>query len=472
MSSSQEEQSWLVCPICHKANPAGTKNCKYCWGAGLEGQKPVADRDLAGVLEHHRVQTRRRKRNLRIIVGVASAVLAALILIPTLFNYTDVISPLARALNSNSAPGDWAMFRHDLLNTGAIGNNDVLPTGTIKWTFQTGDAIHSSAAVVDGTVYFGSRNGKLYALDAETGTERWEFQAGSRVESSPAVVGGRVFFGSNDGYLYALDAGTGAELWKFRTQYPIISSPAVAGGKVFFGADDYSVYALDVKNGKKIWKFDAKGPVEASPVVSGGLVYVGSGNTYAYVLNANTGRARLRFKMYDATYASPAIVGTTAYAGNFQGDFYAFDGDSRNWPLEYELKPYWIQIWAFGLAPHPPAQSGFLWGIRLGGSTSGSPVVSGQSLYIGVGNNLTAVDLQGKQKTWAFATDGAVRSTPALAGNTLFVGSGDGHVYAVNSSDGQEIWNLQTGDQITASPTLSNGVLFIGSHDGTMYAIE
>jgi outer membrane protein assembly factor BamB len=34
---------------------------------------------------------------------------------------------------------------------------------------------------------------------------------------TPAVAGDTVYFGSHDGHLYAIDVATGAERWRFRT---------------------------------------------------------------------------------------------------------------------------------------------------------------------------------------------------------------------------------------------------------------
>ncbi|MDX1387047.1 MAG: PQQ-binding-like beta-propeller repeat protein, partial [bacterium] len=42
-------------------------------------------------------------------------------------------------------------------------------------------------AVYEGTVYFGSKDGHLYALDVLTGTEKWRFIVNEPIDSSPAV---------------------------------------------------------------------------------------------------------------------------------------------------------------------------------------------------------------------------------------------------------------------------------------------
>lgn len=56
----------------------------------------------------------------------------------------------------------------------------------------------------------------MYALDAATGTPRWTYTTGDRVLSSPAVVHGTVYIGSNDGKGYALCAGSPAPFWCVR----------------------------------------------------------------------------------------------------------------------------------------------------------------------------------------------------------------------------------------------------------------
>ncbi|MFG3381435.1 serine/threonine-protein kinase [Streptomyces sp. NPDC047999] len=118
------------------------------------------------------------------------------------------------------------------------------------WTHTTGRAVLSSPAVVDGTVYIGSNDNRVYALDASTGTPRWTHTTGAWVRSSPAVVDGTVYIGSDDNRVYALDASTGTPRWTHTTGDWVYSSPAVVDGTVYIGSNDKKVYALDAATGR------------------------------------------------------------------------------------------------------------------------------------------------------------------------------------------------------------------------------
>jgi len=66
--------------------------------------------------------------------------------------------------------------------------NRVIEPGDIIWTFQTGGYVNSSPAIGnDGTIYVGSEDRHLYALDGKTGKTKWKYQTGSDVSGSPAI---------------------------------------------------------------------------------------------------------------------------------------------------------------------------------------------------------------------------------------------------------------------------------------------
>ena len=86
------------------------------------------------------------------------------------------------------------------------------PAGSLKWSYTTGEAVYSSPALsADGsTVYVGSADAKVYALNALTGSVTWSYTTGGGVSSSPALSadGSTVYVGSQDYKVYALNAAT------------------------------------------------------------------------------------------------------------------------------------------------------------------------------------------------------------------------------------------------------------------------
>lgn len=92
----------------------------------------------------------------------------------------------------------WPMHRHDLRHTGRSPYAGSQTNG-IKWTFQTGAAISSSPVIgIDGTIYLGSQDKHLYALNPD-GTLKWKFETGAEVDSTPAIdIDGVIYFGSWD----------------------------------------------------------------------------------------------------------------------------------------------------------------------------------------------------------------------------------------------------------------------------------
>ena len=97
------------------------------------------------------------------------------------------------------------MFQYNPANTGhTTGETGPTTAVTEQWTYETGRSVRSSPAVIDDTVYFGSRDNSIYALDAAEGIEQWTYETGEAVNSSPTVIDGTVYIGSSDNSVYAL----------------------------------------------------------------------------------------------------------------------------------------------------------------------------------------------------------------------------------------------------------------------------
>lgn len=461
----------VICALCQKPTPVGRTFCQHCWSL-LRG-RVVSVIEMEEEIKQRSLRMRLRRRVGMLATGLAIFVIILAVTCVILYYCTDVLVKPPLWLNSGSPSGQWSMFRHDLGRSGCSEAGHTLPRGAVKWVFRSGAAIHCSPAIAGDIVYFGSRDHRLYAVDTITGAKRWEYETGSRIESSPAVVEGVVYVGSNDGKLHAVKACSGERLWEFTVGYPVRSSPAVASGVVYFGADDYSVYAVRTKSGAKLWQFVTDGRVVSSPVVAGGVVYVGSGDGFCYGVDALSGRLRLRFKTYSPVSSSPAVNDGAVYCTTFSGRVFCFDGRARNSPWEHEIKPYWLQAYAFGLpVPQPPPQSGFLWGIRMASRIESSPAVADGKLFVSVFNKLVAIDLTTQQKIWEFVSDGALAECVSVCGSNIYFASSRGTLYAVDTTTGRAIWRLQFDSPITSSPSVSRGVIYVGLQDGSLYAIE
>ncbi len=258
----------------------------------------------------------------------------------------------AAKLAVNSSPavtGDAVVFSSLDGNIYAVAVAD----GKLRWTLKTGgerrytapgihglspgnemmpdpfDVFLSSPTIVDGVVYIGSGDHRVYALDAQTGAVKWKFESGDVVHATPAVVNGVVYIGSFDRNFYAIDAASGRELWHFQTgddqvlhnQIGIPGSAAVADGVVLFGCRDGHFYALDARTGRLKWSEDNRmGWVIASPAVQNGIVYFPtSDGTQFKAINIETGALVWRTVNKAISFSSPAIAGDRIYFGSHDG---------------------------------------------------------------------------------------------------------------------------------------------------------
>jgi len=352
-------------------------------------------------------------------------------------------------------------------------------SGAERWRFATKGRITSSPAVVAGRVYFGSYDGNFYALDAASGALLWRFATGGERRfsgrhlhgaqpasevmpdpfdfflSSPAVVSGVVYFGSGDGNVYALDADSGALRWKFPTGNVVHASPAVADGTVYVGSWDSYFYALDAASGRERWRFKTgEDPdinnqvgIQSSAVVADGVVYFGCRDSNLYALDAASGAKRWSYSAKGSwVITSPAVRDNKVYFATSDSGLLLAVNAKTGAP-------------AFSLAfNHWPFFS--------------SPVLGGERLYIGShAGKLIAIDLRARQVAWTFATDGAQKNAPALtkADGTPNYEAAFRDFFYDDLVVGVD--RMMSVGAVLSSPVIDGGTLYFGSWDGQLYAI-
>jgi eukaryotic-like serine/threonine-protein kinase len=431
-----------------------------------------------------------------------------------------LVLPFLSALSLASRAEDAWMFRGNPTHSGVYEAAGVATFSGLKWKVHTGGMVIGSPAVMERSVYFGSTDGNLYAVDAESGAQRWKFDAKSRIPSSPAVAEKVVYFGAYDGTFYAVDAAAGVLKWKFQTGgerrfagkhlhgvQPLaetmpdpfdcyLSSPVVWKGAVYFGSGDGNIYALNAASGALNWKFKTADVVHASPAIADGTLFVGSWDSYFYALDASTGREKWRFKTGEdpdthnqvGIQSSAAVAEGMVYFGCRDSHLYALDATTgeKKWafsgegswvvssPAVKESRVYFVTSDS-SLLYALDAKTGAV--LHSAGFNHwylySSPALAGNLLYVGTTQGkLVAVEVAELKTKWSFETEGMTEhglayTKPDGTPNSDVIYRSDFYDDMVVGVD-----RMMSMGAIISSPVVVGNVVYVGSADGNLYALR
>ncbi len=348
----------------------------------------------------------------------------------------------------------WESFRGNPQLTG-VADSDLPENPQLLWTFQVGDMIESTAAVVDGTVYVGALDGLLYAINAQTGEKRWTYQTDGGIKASPSVDNGVVYFGDGEGVFHAVDISSQQMKWQFRTQGEIISSANFAGDHVLFGSYDGLLYCLDRKNGELVWKFETEGYVHGTPGIwtqsadeSGDaqdFAIVTGCDSYLRVLNIEDGTQTQQVNLGAYVGASPAISENHVYCGTYGSEILGVNLETGEIAWRYR---------------HPKRRFPFFASAAL---TEDAVIIGGRDKMV------HALSPETGEPLWNYTAKSRIESSAVVVGRRVFVGTTRGVLIALNISTGESVWEFATGSSIVASPSVADGRLYIGTEDGILY---
>ena len=180
-------------------------------------------------------------------------------------------------------------------------------------------------------MYIGAGDRKIYALSGENGSALPSSPslvfASEGLSTQPVVAGGTVYVGSFDDHLYALNTSDLNQSPKpgfpFYAAGNVQSTPVIdSNGTLYFGSDirdpfvdNRNVNAL-YSDGTVKWRYSTgSGDVRGTPVVRpDGTVYIGSFNSNLYAINQFAVPKSLKDK--SITYETGAVGGVAVTVGN------------------------------------------------------------------------------------------------------------------------------------------------------------
>ena len=260
-------------------------------------------------------------------------------------------------------PEDWTMFMHDPHFSGKSPDQTLKPPLKLRWKFKTGGPIHASPIIVDGTVYVGSTDGTLYALDAERWGVKWTFRSGDAIRYAAAVWNNHIYFSSRDNVVYALDVKTGELVWKFKSDTWIDSPPIISNGQVYIGAFTRTIHLINATTGEGEGKRRNRVRIDgiefgcvqgklrpimpeheaelwrsfvdytySYPVIANGVVYIGARDNHVHAIDAGSKEKLWSYETQGFIDAAPAISDGTLYVTSHDGYLYALENRSAESP--------------------------------------------------------------------------------------------------------------------------------------------
>ncbi|HKV04332.1 MAG TPA: PQQ-dependent dehydrogenase, methanol/ethanol family [Candidatus Acidoferrales bacterium] len=459
-------------------------------------------------------------------------------------------------LHADSTPQDWLMYGGDYQSQRYSRltqiNRENVHSLKPAWMYQPnrpGEApIEASPVVVSGIMYVTEPPSTVTALDARLGTKIWSWTPKlperlytigvHRSNRGVAVFENTVFVGTLDAHLAALDATTGAVRWSVHVDdnghgYSLTGAPRVLNGKVIVGISGGDVGvrgyidAYDAKSGKRLWRlFTIPDPGDPGSETWGkdmsGTGGAGTWGTGSYdpelnLLYWGTGNPAPDYngqnRPGDNLY-SDSLLAIDPDAGKLKWYFQFTPHDTHDWdsiqvPVLFDASvdgkprkllalanrngfyyvldratgefitgvPFVTQTWAKGLDDkgrpivlpntEPTASGSLVFPDGHGGTNWNSPSYSPQTkLFYVSAREISAYTVAGKPKVNFPDFGGGGRIT--LTGDDAY-----GAIRALEATTGKRKWEYRTlAPAEVATLATAGGLVFSGSDEGNFFALD
>jgi len=186
-----------------------------------------------------------------------------------------------RIIRAEREPGNWVTYSGNYQGHRYSPLDQINTTNAARlkpvWMYQINDPgqFETSPLVVDGILYISEPPSNATALDARTGRPLWMYRRPippdvrvccGQVNRGLAISGDTLYLGTVDAHLIALDARTGHVRWDvvvadYKTGHAITAAPLVVKEKVIVGTSggEYGIRgfldAYEAETGKRAWRF-------------------------------------------------------------------------------------------------------------------------------------------------------------------------------------------------------------------------
>ena len=331
----------------------------------------------------------------------------------------------------------------------------------------------SGGAVSGGTLFVGSKEGRLVAVNIADESRQWSeplkastpaggfgcapaaggggcatAPAGVAIYGTPAASGDLVYIGGYNGKIYAFHSSSLATRWVYPREgnlEPIVGGLVVAQGKVYFGCSDGKVYALDAATGDKQWEFETGDKIWSTPAIDGDTLFIGSFDNKLYALSATDGSQRWEFKTGGAIVSTALVQDNTVYIGSFDRYLYAvnaIDGSLR-WKFMGE-NWFWTK-----------------------------PIAYDNTVYAGcLDGKVYALQASSGGKVAEFTLESPVSSSPVMVDSSIIFASQKGVIYSLDTGSSELKRLIDIEEAVYGPLCASEGVVYIHTQNLTLHRVN
>ncbi len=371
---------------------------------------------------------------------------------------------------------------------------------------------------VGNTLYIGFNDqDKVIAMDSKTGKELWSYYADGPVRLPISYYNKSIYFTSDDGYLYCISADKGALNWKFRggpadrkmlgnkrliSTWPARGGVVIHDGTAYFAASIWPsmgtfIYALDAKNGGVIWSNDGtsadyiKQPHSAysfagiapqgTMAVNGNNLFIPGGRSVPGCFDKRTGEQNYYYINKYNKSGGAFVSSRDDWFVNHHRDRNTIiydtntgervSGVMEKHPVLSEDMFYFSGKSIVARDPRNPKE--IVW--KLDADASGDLIQSGNRLYAGGKNSITAIQLSGDTATiaWTKEVKGDIGRLIAANGRIIAV-TMDGKILAFGAEKPKssvEIYSQPKSFKISKSSKLKADEIIEGTNITEGYAL-
>lgn len=328
-------------------------------------------------------------------------------------------------------------FDHNLYAVDSI-------TGSRQWAFATDGQIEGAPVLMGGKIYVGNWSGKLYCIDKTNLQQVWVFQADAAIRCTPVAYNGRIYFGDQSGKFYCVAAGSQPELvWDFKAGKEIYGEPVTDGELVWLTSLDGKVYCLDAATGEQKWVFETKGEIWAGPHIDKTIPGVGEITTMsAGELSVAKGETIITPEGDVEIIASGQDDGETLVTIIDQAAVARHPAEARLYVGSMDAHFYILDAYTGEPATFIDEESGEEKPVL--------PIKCGEGVYY----------------------DHGIRGTAVTDANYVYFGSGDFYFRAVDKRTGLVKWLFEIRGEVWGQPLVYEGKVVFGCEDTYFYGLK